>query len=229
MHNEVWICQRRNSIKISGWAMIVGPVLFLIGGWANNRPPYVSYAMSSLPIDRYAVPAATPLIVIGLVFMSLGIFGMLLRYYAKVRWVGHFVRNWCACRVSQCSWGYSLVSERQQPMVGFVSPRHGGPIYSPGYFWLDEPAPAVVAPLERAAGTGALVSSSNASIAGTYSLGNHAPDICCLVGPDLRDVRWFRLPAEIRLCPKRHGCGCLNQNWIKRHVLNSAWRSLYKA
>jgi hypothetical protein len=74
--------------KLSGWAMIVGPILFLIGGWANNRPPYVSYAMSSLPIDRYAIPAATPLIVVGLVFMSLGILGVLMRYSPKLDGTG---------------------------------------------------------------------------------------------------------------------------------------------
>jgi hypothetical protein len=71
---------KEKFFKLSGWAMIIGPLIFLIGGWAKNRPPYVSYAVSSMPIDRYAIPAATPLIVGGLIFMSLGIFGLLLRY-----------------------------------------------------------------------------------------------------------------------------------------------------
>ena len=74
---------KEKFFKLSGWAMIVGPILFLIGAWASSRPPYVSYAISSLPIDRYAKPAATPLIVVGLVFISLGILGMLVRYTLK--------------------------------------------------------------------------------------------------------------------------------------------------
>ena len=66
--------------KVSGWAMIVGPIIFLIGAWANTRPPYISYNAASLPIDLYAVPAATPLLVVGMAFMCLGIFGIMLRY-----------------------------------------------------------------------------------------------------------------------------------------------------
>lgn len=75
---------KEKFFKLSGWVMIVGPILFLIGAWAKTRPPYVSYALSSMPIDRYAIPAATPLIVAGLVFMSLGILGVLLRYSPKM-------------------------------------------------------------------------------------------------------------------------------------------------
>jgi hypothetical protein len=79
---------KEKFFKLSGWAMISGPILFLIGAWAKSRPPYISYAASSMPIDRYAIPAATPLIVIGLVFMSLGIFGLLLRYSPKLDGAG---------------------------------------------------------------------------------------------------------------------------------------------
>jgi hypothetical protein len=79
---------KEKFFRLSGWAMITGPILFLIGAWAKNRPPYVSYAASSMPIDRYAIPAATPLIVVGLVFMSLGIFGLLLRYSPKLDGAG---------------------------------------------------------------------------------------------------------------------------------------------
>jgi hypothetical protein len=75
---------REKFIKLSGWALMLGPVLLLIGAWAKSRPPYVPYAVSSLPIDRYAIPAGTPLIVIGLALMSLGMIGMLARYTPKL-------------------------------------------------------------------------------------------------------------------------------------------------
>lgn len=71
-------------IKLCGWSLMLGPILFLIGAWAKSRPPYVPYAISSLPIDRYAIPAGTPLIVIGLALMSLGMIGMLVRFTPKL-------------------------------------------------------------------------------------------------------------------------------------------------
>lgn len=79
---------KEKFFKLSGWAMIAGPVLFLIGGWANNRPEYSQFNAASLPIDRYASAAAAPLIVLGLVFISLGILGMLLRYSPKMDGTG---------------------------------------------------------------------------------------------------------------------------------------------
>jgi hypothetical protein len=79
---------KEKFVRISAWVMIIGPVLFLIGGWAKNRPPYIPNAMSSLPIDRYAVPAATPLIVIGLVFMSMGLLGLQLRFSPQIGGAG---------------------------------------------------------------------------------------------------------------------------------------------
>ena len=75
---------KEKFFKLSGWAMTVGPVLFLIGGWATNRPEYSSYNAASMPIDRYANVAATPLLVFGLVLISLGFMGMLFRYSSKL-------------------------------------------------------------------------------------------------------------------------------------------------
>ena len=75
---------KEKFLKLCGWALILGPILFLIGAWAKSRPAYVPSAMSSLPIDRYAVPAGTPLIVIGLAMMSLGMIGLLVRYTPKL-------------------------------------------------------------------------------------------------------------------------------------------------
>lgn len=74
--------------QMSGWAMIVGPIIFMVGGWAKNRPPYNSYSFASLPIDRYAVPAATPLLVLGMLMMCFGIIGLMLRYVRKMDMAG---------------------------------------------------------------------------------------------------------------------------------------------
>lgn len=79
---------KEKFFKLSGWAMIAGPVLFLIGGWASNRPDYSPYNASSLFIDRYANDMAMPLVVLGLVFISLGLLGMMLRFSPKLDGAG---------------------------------------------------------------------------------------------------------------------------------------------
>jgi hypothetical protein len=79
---------KEKFFKVSGWAMMAGPVLFFIGGWADNRPEYSQFNAASLPIDRYTNHAATPLMFLGLIFMSLGILGMLLRFSPKLDGAG---------------------------------------------------------------------------------------------------------------------------------------------
>lgn len=74
--------------QLSGWAMIVGPIIFMVGAWANNRPPYEAYNFASLPIDRYAGPAAIPLLVMGMLMMCFGIIGLMLRYVRKMNLAG---------------------------------------------------------------------------------------------------------------------------------------------
>jgi hypothetical protein len=75
---------REKFYKLSGWALILGPLLFLIGGWANNRPQYSPFNAAAGPLDRYANAADTPLIVLGLVFVSLGLIGMMLRFSPRL-------------------------------------------------------------------------------------------------------------------------------------------------
>jgi hypothetical protein len=74
---------KEKFIKLSGWAMMLGPILFLVGAWANERPNYSPYNAASLPIDRYANIAGVPLQILGLVFLTLGILGMMLRYASR--------------------------------------------------------------------------------------------------------------------------------------------------
>lgn len=79
-------------IKLSGWALMIGPILFLVGWLASSRPQYSPYNAAALPIDRYANLAAMPLVAAGLALISLGLVGMLLRYGSKSRaaaaWLG---------------------------------------------------------------------------------------------------------------------------------------------
>ena len=74
---------RQKFIKLSGWAMILGAFLFMVGWLAANRPEFNQFNAASLPIDRYANLAGIPLAALGLVLISLGLLGMLLRYGSK--------------------------------------------------------------------------------------------------------------------------------------------------
>jgi len=69
--------------KPSGWALILGSFSITIGWLAGSRPPYSEYNAASLPVDRYANMAGAPLMVVGLLLVSLGMLGMLSRYGRK--------------------------------------------------------------------------------------------------------------------------------------------------
>lgn len=79
---------KEKFIRLSGWAMIAGPFVLLIGAWAKNRPEYSPFNAVSMPIDRYANDTGSPLIVLGLLFLSLGFLGMMLRYAPKLDGAG---------------------------------------------------------------------------------------------------------------------------------------------
>lgn len=74
---------REKFFRLSGWALMAGPVLFFIGWLANSRPEYNPYNAAALPIDPVANLVAMPLAAVGLAFTSLGLWGMLLRYGTK--------------------------------------------------------------------------------------------------------------------------------------------------
>jgi hypothetical protein len=71
---------REKFIKLSGWAMVLGSAVTIIGWLADTRPQYSQYNAASLPIDRYANLVAMPIIVIGTFLLSLGMLGLLVRY-----------------------------------------------------------------------------------------------------------------------------------------------------
>jgi len=71
---------KEKFIKLSGWAMIIGGLAMMLGWLASTRPEYEPYNFLSRPIDFYANAVAVPLIVTGLLLLSVGFIGLYLRY-----------------------------------------------------------------------------------------------------------------------------------------------------
>jgi hypothetical protein len=70
---------REKFYRLSGWALILSPILFAVGFWAASRQEY-----PYLPIDRFADSAGIVLAVAGLLFGSLGLMGLIGRF--SPRW-----------------------------------------------------------------------------------------------------------------------------------------------
>jgi len=71
---------REKFYKLCGWALILGPILFILGLWASSRPQYDVHNAAAIYIDRYANQVAVPLAMLGMVLISLGLVGLLMRY-----------------------------------------------------------------------------------------------------------------------------------------------------
>jgi hypothetical protein len=82
---------REKFIKLSGWALLVGSISILIGWLADSRPEYSQFNAASLPIDRYANLAAVPLVIMGVLLVSLGMLGLQARYGGEAGGFGRFV------------------------------------------------------------------------------------------------------------------------------------------
>jgi len=67
-------------IKLSGWALMLGGLVVMLGWLAGTRPEYNRFNAASLQIDRYANAVEFPLIIMGLLLLSVGFIGLLLRY-----------------------------------------------------------------------------------------------------------------------------------------------------
>jgi hypothetical protein len=74
---------RETFIKISAWALVVGPIAVLLGWLASTRPDYSPYNAASWPVDRYLNGSDNILIAFGVALSSLGVFGLLARYGAR--------------------------------------------------------------------------------------------------------------------------------------------------
>jgi hypothetical protein len=80
---------KEKFIKLSGWALMLGGFMVMLGFLASTRPEYNQFNARSLAIDRYANLAEAPLIALGLLLISAGLIGLLLRYGQAV---GNFAR-----------------------------------------------------------------------------------------------------------------------------------------
>ena len=71
---------KEKFIKLSGWALMLGGLAVVLGWVASTRPEYDRHNALSLPIDRYINVAELPLLVMGMLLLSVGFTGLLVRY-----------------------------------------------------------------------------------------------------------------------------------------------------
>ena len=76
--------------RLSGWAMLLGGVLFFLGWLAGSRPDYSPYNYYSLWIDQVANVIQIPLIVMGILLLVVGYLGLNSRYGAASGAVGRY-------------------------------------------------------------------------------------------------------------------------------------------
>lgn len=67
-------------IQLAAWALPLGSLLTFLGFLASNRPTYSQYNFASKWPDYYANLLDAPLILVGLLSLSLGMFGLLAQY-----------------------------------------------------------------------------------------------------------------------------------------------------
>lgn len=77
-------------VKISGWAMILSGIAFVLGSLAGLRPEYNQYNALSLPIDYYANIADFPLISMAFLLLVIGYIGLFVRYGQSVSSIGRY-------------------------------------------------------------------------------------------------------------------------------------------
>lgn len=83
MSKEKWI-------KMSGWGLMVGGGVMLTGLLAGSRPQYDPHNFRSLSIDRYLNWVDMPLVALGLLLLSAGFVGLILRYGAEIGKFGRY-------------------------------------------------------------------------------------------------------------------------------------------
>lgn len=81
---------QKKFIKLSGWALMLGGLAVMLGWLAGTRPEYNRFNARSLPIDRYANAVEFPLIVMGMLLLSVGLIGLFLRYGQRAGGFGRF-------------------------------------------------------------------------------------------------------------------------------------------
>jgi hypothetical protein len=71
---------KQKFVKLSGWALVLGGPAIALGGLAASRPEYDRFNALSTPIDRYINALDQPLLLMGLLLLSAGFTGLLVRY-----------------------------------------------------------------------------------------------------------------------------------------------------
>ena len=81
---------KEKFFKFSGWALMLGGIAATLGWLASTRPAYDRFNYYSLPVDQVANAVVFPLIILGLLLLSMGFFGLLLRYGQESGSFGRF-------------------------------------------------------------------------------------------------------------------------------------------
>lgn len=81
---------KEKFLKISGWALMLGGVIMSLGLLAGSRPQYNPFNALSQPADQVFNAVAIPVIVIGLLLLSLGYTGLIVRFGPGVGTFGRF-------------------------------------------------------------------------------------------------------------------------------------------
>ena len=81
---------KEKFLKLSGWALMLGGLTETLGWLASTRPEYNPYNFFSQPIDQVINVIMIPLIVMGLLLVSVGFTGLVLRYGQEAGSFGRF-------------------------------------------------------------------------------------------------------------------------------------------
>jgi hypothetical protein len=94
---------RGKFARLSGAGLILGAITLVITGLASARPDYAPYSAVSLPIDRYLKAGVPFTLILGILLISLGQLGLLLRWGKSVSAFGRaFLAAGIVCGVGAC-------------------------------------------------------------------------------------------------------------------------------
>lgn len=75
-------------IKLSGWFLATSSLFFLTAIIASNRPQYSEFNFLSKPVDKILHRIEAPFMIIGLLFITIGLMGLTSRFGSKADKIG---------------------------------------------------------------------------------------------------------------------------------------------